>query len=243
MTREPAAEGRCAACGVVGHFIVEPDMNARRTYRCAGCRANLRYRHQAEVIVELFDGHAQSLSELVKSPEFAALDIYEVAIGGPLRRQLRRLPGYVCSYLWPDVPRGEEHENVRSEDLHALTFPDRAFDLAISSDVLEHVRHPWQAFDEISRVLKPGGRHVFAVPTSWPLRPLTTSRVDTSGPDDVFLVEPQYHESPRDPEGALVYTDFGLDLPELLRLHGFRTAVHHCYRNTVTFVSTRLNIV
>jgi hypothetical protein len=80
---------------------------------------------------------------------------------------------------------------------------------------------------------------VFTVPFTWPFAPKTINRVDTSGPEDVDLLPPVYHASPVDPEGSLVYTDFGLDLPERLRLIGFRCAVHHGYRNNVTIVSTR----
>lgn len=239
ITAEPAQEGRCAVCGHSGPFVHEPGTPVRRSYRCTNCRANLRYRQQAEAILEEFDDRAPSLADLASSPGFASLDVYEVAIGGPIRAQLRRLPGYVGSYLWHDVPRGAMHEGARSEDLHALTFPDQSFDLAISSDVFEHVRHPDKAFAEIFRVLKPGGCHVFTVPVSWPPRGETIARVDTSGPEDVFILKKQYHPSPRDPEGALVYTDFGLDLPDLLRSQGFRTTVHFGCKSAFTFVSRR----
>ena len=50
---------------------------------------------------------------------------------------------------------------------------------------------------------------------------------------------PVYHGSPVDPQGSLVYTDFGMDLPEQLRELGFETVTHHDYKNAVTFVSRR----
>ena len=61
----------------------------------------------------------------------------------------------------------------------------------------------------------------------------------TCGPDDKFLVPPVYHGSPVDPQGSLVYTDFGMDLPENLRELGFETVTHHGYRNAITFVSRK----
>jgi hypothetical protein len=51
------------------------------------------------------------------------------------------------------------------------------------------------------------------------------------------VLESRYHDSPMKIEGGLVW-DFGLDLPEALRLVGFRTTVHDECRNTLTFVST-----
>jgi SAM-dependent methyltransferase len=42
-------------------------------------------------------------------------------------------------------------------DLHALPLRTSSFDAAISVQVLEHMKQPWRALDELSRVLKPGG--------------------------------------------------------------------------------------
>jgi ubiquinone/menaquinone biosynthesis C-methylase UbiE len=42
-------------------------------------------------------------------------------------------------------------------DLHALPLRSSSFDAAISIQVLEHMKQPWRALDELSRVLKPGG--------------------------------------------------------------------------------------
>jgi SAM-dependent methyltransferase len=134
---------------------------------------------------------------------------------------------------------GKERDGIRCEDLRDLTFQDDAFDLVISSDIFEHVRDPMRAFAEVFRVLRPGGFHIFSVPLRWPFPPRTKARVDWSGPEDVFLCPPTYHGSPTDPEGSLVYTDFGMDLPEELRGVGFVTQVHHGHRQAVTFVSRK----
>ena len=40
----------------------------------------------------------------------------------------------------------------------ALALPDAAFDLAVCSDILEHVPDPVRALGEVYRVLRPGGR-------------------------------------------------------------------------------------
>ena len=108
-----------------------------------------------------------------------------------------------------------------NQDLQNLTFPSASFDLVISSETMEHVRRPWQAFSEVHRVLKPGGFYVFTVPFRG--NRLTRPRVDTAGSEDVLLLERIYHQDPYRPEDSLVYTDFGVDLPELLRPIGFDT--------------------
>jgi len=48
-----------------------------------------------------------------------------------------------------------------------LPFPDNFFDLVVSAWVLEHLERPEQAFREMYRVLKPGGRVIFLTPNTW----------------------------------------------------------------------------
>lgn len=46
----------------------------------------------------------------------------------------------------------------------SLPFADNTFDYIISSDVIEHTQEPYQATEELIRVLKPGGRLGITVP-------------------------------------------------------------------------------
>jgi SAM-dependent methyltransferase len=232
------ADGTCAVCGKTGTFERTP-RPTRESFACRSCRASLRYRCQARALVSVLGGGDVSLRELARKGGLADLDVYEPGVIGPFRRLLRKRCRYVQSYPWPGVAPGASRDGVRCEDLQALTFPDASFDLVITSDVFEHVRDPQAGFAEVHRVLRPGGSHVFTVPVAWPLPATTTARVDTTTDEDVHLLPPQYHGSPHDPQGSLVYTDFGMDLPESLRGLGFTTAVHHGYRNALTFVATR----
>lgn len=43
----------------------------------------------------------------------------------------------------------------------ALSFPEGAFDMVICFNVLDHSREPWRVCQEMSRILKKGGRVVF----------------------------------------------------------------------------------
>ena len=45
-----------------------------------------------------------------------------------------------------------------------LPFADRSFDLVVSVWVLEHLREPQRVFEEVRRVLRPGGHFVFLTP-------------------------------------------------------------------------------
>jgi SAM-dependent methyltransferase len=230
--------GRCGVCGHTGEYV-RTEAPTRENHECQACRASLRYRLQASAITAAYGCPDLPLAKLLEQASFRDLVIYEPGIIGPFRSLLRGLPDYFSSYYWPDVPPGEDREGVRCEDLRSLTFSDDSLDLVISSDIFEHVRGPMPAFAEILRVLRPGGYHIFTVPLLWPLPGATQARVDYSGPEDKFLVPPEYHGSPLDPKGSLVYTDFGMDLPEELRELGFETVTHHGYRQAVTFVSRK----
>lgn len=230
--------GWCGVCGHTGEFVVD-DAPTRENHKCSACSASLRYRNQARAISATYGWPDLPLSQLPEQPAFHELVLYEPGISGPFRPFLERTAGYFNSYVWPGVASGAEHEGVRCEDLRELTLADESVDLVITSDIFEHVRDPMPAFAELYRVLRRGGYHVFTVPISWPLRPITVQRVDWSGRDDVFLMPPEYHQSPTDPAGSLVYSDFGMDLPEQLNELGFETRTHHGYRNAVTFVSRK----
>jgi SAM-dependent methyltransferase len=143
---------------------------------------------------------------------------------GPFRTHFSRMPSYVMSDYWPDVAPGDEREGVRCEDLMALTFPDESFDLVVTSDIFEHVRKPAVGFREVHRVLRAGGRHIFSIPVQEPMRRVTVERVDTSGDEDVHILEPRYHLGPGNSQ-HIVYNDFGLDLIDDLGEVGFDTEV------------------
>jgi SAM-dependent methyltransferase len=107
-----------------------------------------------------------------------------------------------------------------------LTWPDGSFDLVISSDILEHVRHPQVALAEIARVLAPGGYHIFTVPLQEPLRSTSIARVDASGEVDVPLLPERYHGNGKGGQ-SLVYTDFGADLVDMVRATGMYARLEH----------------
>jgi len=52
----------------------------------------------------------------------------------------------------------------RSGEITDLPFADASVDLVAAFDVVEHVEDDQRVFDELTRVLKPGGRLIFSVP-------------------------------------------------------------------------------
>jgi SAM-dependent methyltransferase len=107
-----------------------------------------------------------------------------------------------------------------------LTFPDGAFDVVITSDILEHVRHPDLAFAEISRVLASGGKHIFTVPTNVPFSRPTIKRVDVEGPEDIHILPAAYHGDGKGGR-SVVYNEFGDDLLGIIEHCGMQTRTFH----------------
>jgi hypothetical protein len=95
---------------------------------------------------------------------------------------------------------------------------------------MEHVPDPYQAHGEIYRVLRAGGRHIFTVPY-YASEYQDEKRAVIEGQGQIqWLKPPIYHEDPLRPEGALVYTIFGLEMLVRLAEIGFRTRMHHLYQ-------------
>ena len=188
----------CSVCGHTGYLRrQETIVSIRENYRCAVCKASVRYREQARLILDHFSredsGH---LADLVNEPEFQNLRIYEPGLIGPFREFFQKLPHYHTSYFWEDIKPGEFRDSVQCQDLANLTYEDDSFDLVLSSDIFGHVRKPFAGFKEVNRVLKPGGFHVFSIPLVHPICSETVFRVDTSGPEDVFVLPEHYHSAP-----------------------------------------------
>ena len=218
--------GTCTVCGHRGEFTDSGHRSIRENFSCPRCRATLRYRHQAAILVQLFSSSgSKSLEQLVAEPEFRGVHVYEPGLIGPFCPRSAATRVRAVGPL-DGVELGDEHDGVRCEDLERLTFASARFDLVITSDIFEHVRRPFDAFAEVGRVLKSGGFHVFTVPFSWPLKKEIVARVDTTGERDVHLLPARYHGSPTDPDGSLVYTDFGTSLIDRLDELGFEARLH-----------------
>lgn len=209
----------CSLCGAAGPFTASSDSSARET-QCPGCGAAHRTRNVARTLLQAAGANAgkplrASLDALRR------LDILQLAAQGPLHDILRDLPGYRCCEFLPWVRAGcRDASGVLCQDITVLTFASAAFDFVINQDILEHVEDPRLAFAEVSRVLKPGGRHIFTAPIHESLG--VSRRRAQKDPDGAvrLLHPPVYHYDPIQPSGCLVYWDFGQDVIQQLALHG-----------------------
>jgi SAM-dependent methyltransferase len=152
-------------------------------------------------------------------PDWRNLKIHESSPSGASSRFIEKnCSQYVPTQFFQDTPLGKFKNDIRCENLEEMTFENSFFDLIITQDVFEHVMNPAAAFKEISRVLKPGGAHIFTMPW-YPRLKRTVQRAKMVNGEIEFLEEPVYHGNPIDPEGSLVTFDWGIDFTDYIYIN------------------------
>ena len=223
-------EGECYICGGTVSFLIQRKATLLREASCSVCGASIRNSDLAKGILDAFGIRERSLKSAL--PKLSGYRILNTCSSGKIHDCLHRLPGYVASEYFDDVPNGEKKGNVVSADLMNLPFADESFDLVISEDVFEHISDYKKAFSEVYRVLNAGGYHIFTVPLHEGKK--TVSRIGNE--------KRIYHGDPIREEGALVITDFGSDLSDILDNMKFSTKVvmgHKFYnQNEITDADT-----
>ena len=218
--RRHDGRGRCAVCGAEGRlvrngWVLSRDLRRRygaeladRESRfCEHCGCSLRVRRIAEVLVGLYGTGAATLAELVREDAFRALRIAEINSIGRMHPYLAEAPGLV-------------HVEYPQEDIQALSWDDGTFDLVLTSETLEHVPDlAWRC-----------GRRAVCC-GRWAARftvPVDPGLAATRSRDGL---ESEHHGRGGGPfalvtrkADMLVHTDFGRDLPDVVRAEGFDVA-------------------
>lgn len=212
----------CNICGSIRKIRIKTN-NLREDGICKKCRSNSRKRHLASVILEslnIDDNKTSSLKSLNKN---SAIQIYNVESNGALHNYLKHLKNYVCSeYFGPYETYGKEVNGVLNINLMNIPFQNNTFDYVISTEVFEHIPNPYKAFNEIHRILKPGGSHIFTVPYSEQEDDEIRSVMNEKN-EIIHLMEPQYHGDPiRSDDGILVYVIFAKEMHKKLENIGFK---------------------
>lgn len=147
----------------------------------------------------------------VLRPDWEELKIHESSPSNDFVS--RYSSNYSSSQLLDGTLPGKFSGGVMCQNLEELTFPDNTFDVFITQDVFEHIFSPDKAAMEITRVLKPGGIHIFTVPRNKELkssRPRARMETDSV----TYLLPPEYHGNPVGDGKSLVTWDYGSDFEE-----------------------------
>ena len=148
-------------------------------------------------------------------PNWRDLAIHESSPGnrGASVKLAQQCRSYIASQYDPQLGFGNTHPLAayRSEDLEKQTFPDEAFDLVITQDVLEHIFDASAAFKEIARTLRAGGAHIFTTPLINKRNP-SEKWASLSDAGIVYHHPPEYHGNPMSADGSLVTWHWGEDI-------------------------------
>ncbi len=194
-------------------IFVSFDPWLRDSYRCVRCLSIPRQRALIKAL-EIF------------SPQWMTATIHESSPGGVAAYMIKnKCVHYSSSQYFPEIATGSYVSGIRCENLEALSYSCNCFDIFITQDVLEHVFNPKKVFQEIERVLKPGGMHIFTVPVAFE-KDRTEQRAFLHNNTLTHIKSPEYHKNPIDQKGSLVTFDYGNDLPFLIdEWSGLKTIV------------------
>ena len=126
-------------------------LNEREGHYCLGCKMTKR--------VRMLLWSIKKLSR--PSKEFKVLHLNQT---NNLSSALREVSQVTETIFQPEEPFGKTIGGLLNQDICRLTFRSSQFDLAIHSEILEHLHDYQQALSEVQRVLKPGGIQIYTVP-------------------------------------------------------------------------------
>jgi SAM-dependent methyltransferase len=225
----PHFEGTCVVCGAKAIFVLESPELHRETMTCPHCNSSNRTRQLARGMLKVLGQRGFSSDTIARLaaelPEHQDVLVYDTDSRNSISRFLRPLSGYTTSDYLPGVAPGTVlGERHSCQDLSALTLGNGSCDLVLTSDVFEHVRLYRRSFDEIFRVLKPGGALIFTVPFD-PDSDRHVTFVDVEDPSDASrdrcVREKVFHGDPLQGSGALLYRIYGRQIFDELEEAGF----------------------
>lgn len=204
---------KCHICGKTTNFIINDKAVLLREAKCDCCGASIRNSDVAGELLRYIHAPDEALESA--ADQFAGVRILNACSSGYIHDALKDLDEYTCCEYFDEIPSGEYADGVLCVDLCDIPFPANTFDLVITEDVFEHIAGYEKAMEEILRVLKVGGSHIFTVPIHENKK--TESRESK---------RPVYHGDPvRPDDGTLVITDWGKDIKEIVEAYGYSVEV------------------
>lgn len=235
--------GKCSVCGLYTRFwynkiidtgskivvscgfdkIFTEVINITNSLHCKFCLSKYRVRCAATSLLNnIYGGKFKNINELIKLIEKknVNLGILETSSTDGIFTRYDNLNNVIKSEYFDDVKWGEYKNKIRSENLQALIFEDNSIDIVVALDVFEHVAEPMVAFSEVHRVLKTNGIAIITVPIDDRIEKTSALASVVNGMIE-FHRDPAYHSDPLREEGALVFTEFGMDIVNNLKAAGY----------------------
>ncbi|MET3889525.1 SAM-dependent methyltransferase [Bosea sp. OAE506] len=202
---------------VTGRTFAGPDIDWNpANYRESGLAGGLISRHRAALLAL---SHCVPNLDRYETKIYAAEAITELAF---------LLRGRFAKFIGSEYAASDDVKHwlypINSEDLTALSFASNAFDVVLTTEVLEHVPDLDVGLSEMFRVLKPGGWHVGTCPFLFNQQAsIVKTRIENG--QLVHLTEPEWHGNPMSEQGSLVFELPGWDILDRAKAVGFSKAV------------------
>jgi SAM-dependent methyltransferase len=219
----------CNTCGGARRIRIKTK-NYREDCICKNCHSSSRKRHIAAVLLETINTkYNLKTKSLSKIPASLNTNIYNLESNGALHTCLKHTKEYICSeYFGTMEAFGAEQNGVLNVDVMNTPFKDEQFNYIISTEVFEHIPHPYKAFKETHRILKTGGSHIFTIPYHQDADKDEIKAILNDKNEIVHLMEPEYHGDPiRKDDGILVFTIFSKEMHTKLEEMGFSVKLDH----------------
>ncbi|WP_159832011.1 methyltransferase domain-containing protein [Novosphingobium sp. TCA1] len=107
---------------------------------------------------------ARCITSYMDPEDITVVDLGAMNVNGSYRELM---PDH-ANYVGVDLEAGNGVDVVL-EDVYTLPFEDGSVDIVLSGQMLEHCAHFWKVFNEIARILKPGGKAFIIAPSSGPV--------------------------------------------------------------------------
>ncbi len=217
-------------------------INTTNSLHCRFCSAKFRVRCAADSFLKnLPDKKYSSIKQFVKDLKTYKLNILETASEDGIFSMFNNSEHIIKSEYFDDIPRGKYKNTVRSEDLQNLTLENNSMNAIIALDVFEHTAEPPKALSEIYRTLKPNGIAVITVPIDDRIEKTTRFAEEVNGKIKYYR-EPAYHSDKLRKKGALVFTEFGMDIEKNIKAPGY-DVIFEKYTTQKTKVSQYVIII
>lgn len=223
--------GYCIFCDSITLFSVRSN-NLREDIFCIKCNSFNRQRSCMKIFMSLLSLYSKIKIDRLQDIRTTSpkVKIFNTSCGDLVDSSLKEIFGdnYITgTYLGSSYTSGEITQGgLMHQDLRRTSFADDSFDFVLTTDVLEHIPNPYEAFREIFRILKPGGYHIFTVPfDQTQFRNQIRATINAEG-EIVKMLPAIMHHDPLDPMGCLVYTIFSLEMLMDLEAIGFSTTIY-----------------
>ena len=191
--------GVCNICEKIVLFKIK-SQNIREDVICSHCHSCNRKRQIVEVLLKFAENFSGIRMSKISDLKKTSIKIFNTEIGDPLDKRLSEVlshSNYIAATFYGNKYKsGSMANGCLIQDLKRTSFPDEFFDVVITSEVMEHISSPYEAFKEIYRITKLGGSHIFSAPFYQEKYEDEVREIEDENGENIFFKEKIFHADP-----------------------------------------------